>query len=133
MLFEKKSKQDKEIYKCFQPIRKNFDHSSKSARKQLAKIMNNVVAFYKVYDGKFIGCLFVDQINEKEKNILWGGFAHRRVNTRLAIKEFMAFLEYHYPDYKIQAKTKHKTAKISLAWAGFNLVSKQGGNTYEWR
>ena len=133
MFFEKKSKPDIEIYKCFQPIRKNFDHSTKSARKQLAKIMNNVVAFYKVYDDRFIGCLFVDRIDEKEKVILWGGFAHRRVNTRLAIKEFMAFLRHHYPDFKIRAITQHKTAKISLARAGLNLISKQGGNIYEWR
>lgn len=133
MFFEKKSKVDKDIYNCFLPIRKNFDHSAKSAIRQLSKIINNVVAFYKVYDKNFIGCLFIDEIKEDEKVILWGGFAHRRVNVNQSIKEFMAFLKYHYPEYKIRAITKQKAAKFSLSRAGLSLISTQGGFIYDWR
>lgn len=131
MQFEQVSKADPEILKIFIPNRKNFDFSQKSAIKQLTRIIHKSVAFYKVYHdkgkyaGHFKGCLFVNSINDETKTINFGGFADRHAHTTQAIKELVAYLKYHYPDYKIEADTKFLTAKISLIRAG--LQRKKGG------
>lgn len=123
MIFEPVTKVENEVLKCFIPIRKNFVYSSKSAVKQLGIIIKNSIGFYKVFDDKkFIGCLFVDDIDDSEKIITFGGFAFRHVNTRQAIKEFIAFFKYHFPNYTIKATTRHKTAKTCLIGAGFKNV-----------
>ncbi len=129
MFFQKISNPDMDTIKLFIPYRKNFIYSNKSAIKQLSKIIHTSVAFYKVFDNEvFIGCLFTDCIDEKNKIIEFGGFAKRHVNTKDAIKELMAFLKYHFPDYKIKAETSRLTAKISLLKAG--LIKKNGGYFY---
>lgn len=132
MIFEKKNKSDLDILNCFKPIRKNFYFSGKTAIKQLAKLMNNAAVFYKVYDKeRFIGCIFVNEINEKDKVITWGGFAYRHVNTKQAIRELMEYLRHHYPDFEIKAYTEQRTAKISLIRAGLHNDNKGGYIYYD--
>lgn len=130
MFFEKKSAADLDIRKCFLPVRGNFPHNRKSGTKQLSKLINNTVEFYKVYDNRcFIGCLFVNEINETNKIIDFGGFAYRHTNAVAAVKEFVAYLKYRYPDYSIKAATKFRTAKFCLTRAG--LKNKNGGYVYD--
>lgn len=121
MQFERIFKPDKEVLKIFIPCRKNFVYFSKSAEKQLKRIIKTSISFYKVYHntGEFKGCLFVDTIDDKNKIIEFGGFADRHANTKQAIKELIAFLKYNYPNYKIKAITSYLTAKMSLTRAGF--------------
>ena len=131
MLFEKITKVDDKILKLFIPCRKNFIYSSRSAVKQLGRIIKTSIAFYKVYEksGAFIGCLFIDTIDDNNKIIDFGGFAARHVNTKESIKELIAFIKYHYPGYKIRAITTHLTAKLSLARAG--LIKNKEEYIYE--
>ncbi|MCD7740441.1 MAG: hypothetical protein LUH11_03735 [Candidatus Gastranaerophilales bacterium] len=122
MQFEKISKPDLQTYRLFKSNknREFFTFLNKSAIKQLSRIINTSVFFYKVYDNqKFIGCLFVNSIDEKNKIIEFGGFADRHTNTVQAVKELSAFLKYHFPNYKIKALTKYLTAKLCLIKAGF--------------
>lgn len=129
MIFQRITKPDNETKKCFLPFRKLFIYSSKSAIKQLGRIIKTSEHFYKVYDNNvFIGCLFVDDIDHENKIIEFGGFSFRHVNTRQSIKELMAYLRHYYPDYKVKAITSQKTAKISLSRAGF--VNKNGEYIY---
>lgn len=130
MKFERILKPDKEVLNLFVSCRKNFIYSSKSAIKQLKRIIKTSTTFYKVFDDDFfIGCLFVDDIDEENKIIEFGGFSKRHVNTKQAIKELIAFLQTHYPHYKIKAITSQKTARISLTRAGF--TNKNGDYIYE--
>lgn len=130
MKFQKISKPDIETLKLFIPYRKIFPYSSNSASKQLKKIIKNTITFYKVFDNFiFIGCLFVDNIDEQNKIIEFGGFAARKVNTFQAIKELIAFLKYHYPEYRIKAITSQRTAKFCLTRVGF--LHTNGGYIYE--
>lgn len=129
MIFQKISKPDNEILKIFIPYRKNFIYSSKTASKQLKRIIKISIAFYKVFfepTGYFDGCLFVDCIDEDNKIIEFGGFAARHAHTKEAITELIAYLKYHYPNYKIKAKTEFLVAKISLIRAGFK--KKENGD-----
>lgn len=129
MIFQRIAKADKATLKLFIPYRKNFVYSSKSAIKQLNRIIKTSEHFYKVFDnGIFIGCLFVDDIDEDNKIIEFGGFSDRHVNTKDAIKELIAYLKYHYPNYKIKAITSRLTAKISLLKAG--LIKSKGDYIY---
>ena len=130
MQFEKISKPDNAVLKFFKPCRKNFIYSSKSAIKQLTRIIHTSVAFYKVYHdtGEFKGCLFIDDIDDENKIIEFGGFADRHAKTTQAIKELIAFLKYHYPDYQIKAITSKLPAKMSLVRAG--LKNTTGGYIY---
>lgn len=131
MQFEKISKPDRATLKFFLPCRKNFIYANKSAIKQLTRIIHTSVAFYKVYHdtGEFKGCLFVDDIDEENKIIEFGGFADRHAHTTQAIRELIAFLKHHYPDYQIKAITSRLTAKMSLTRAG--LKGTTGGYIYE--
>ena len=132
MIFQKISKPDNDTLEIFKPYRKNFIYSNKTARKQLKRIIHTSIAFYKVYHeptGKFEGCLFIDDIDEVNKIVEFGGFAARHAHTREAIRELIAFIKYHYPDFKVKAITIQKTAKFSLTRAG--LVNKNGDYIYE--
>lgn len=129
MIFQRIIKSDLETLKCFLPYRKIFVYSSKSAIKQLTRIIKTSKHFYKVYDNSvFIGCLFVDDIDHENKIIEFGGFSFRHVNTRQAIRELVAYLKHYYPNYRIKAVTSQKTAKISLSRAGFTF--QNGGYIY---
>lgn len=130
MIFQRITKADKETLKCFLPYRKIFVYSSKSAIKQLTRIIKTSEHFYKVYDNSvFIGCLFVDDIDHENKIIEFGGFSFRHVNTKQSIKELIAYLRHYYPNYRVKAITSQKTAKISLSRAG--LINKNGEYFYE--
>ena len=131
MLFERITKPDKATLKMFYPCRKNFIYANKTALKQLTKIIKTSVFFYKVYHdtGEFKGCLFVDDIDDKNKIIEFGGFADRHANTKQAITELIAYLKHYYPDYKIKALTNKLTAKMCLKRAG--LKNTTGGYIYE--
>ena len=88
MIFQRITKPDKETLKCFLPCRKLFVYSSKTAIKQLGRIIKTSEHFYTVYDEcVFICCLFVDDIDHENKIIEFGGFSFRHVNTRQSIKE----------------------------------------------
>lgn len=130
MQFERITKVDNATLKLFKPYRKIFVYSSKSAIKQLGRIIKTSIAFYKVYHetGEFKGCLFIDVIDDENKIVEFGGFADRHANTRQAIKELIAFIKFHYPDYKIKALTTHLTAKMSLTRAG--LIKNKEGYIY---
>lgn len=124
MFFERITKPDTETLKLFILWRKNFIYSSKSAIKQLRKIIKNSVFFYKVYNVRkdFQGCLFVDSIDDKNKIIEFGGFAKRHAQTTQSMIEFIAYFKHYYPDYQIKAITNKLTARISLVRAGFKKI-----------
>lgn len=125
MIFQRITKPDKETLKLFIPCRKNFFYFSKTAKTQLARLIKSSIFFYKVFDKNvFIGCLFVHNIDEKQKIIEFGGFADRRVNTCQAIKELIAFLKHHYPDFKIKVETPFLEAKICLREAGLTKTKE---------
>ena len=131
MLFERITKADPEVLKIFIPCRKNFIYSSKSAIKQLGKIIKNSVFFYKVYHdtGEFKGCLFIDSIDDENKVIEFGGFADRHAQTAKAIKQLIAYFKHFYPDYQIKAITNKLPARMSLIRAG--LKNTTGGYIYD--
>lgn len=130
MIFQRIYKPDNETLKAFIPYRKNFVYSPKSAYKQLDRIIKTSVSFYKVFDDKkFIGCLFVDLVDDETKTIEFGGFAVRHANTKKAIEQLMAFLNFHYPDYQIKAITVQLAAKFSLIKAGLKNI--KGDYFYE--
>lgn len=131
MRFERIFKPDNATLKLFIPCRKNFIYSSKSAIKQLGRIIKTSICFYKVYHdtGEFKGCLFIDTIDDENKTVVFGGFADRHAKTKQAIKELVAYIKYHYPDYKIKALTNYLTAKMSLTRAGF--TKNKEGYIYE--
>lgn len=130
MFFQRITNVDKQVLSCFLPCRNCFIYSSKSAIKQLKRIIKTSYHFFKVFDNNvFIGCLFVDNIDHLNKVIEFGGFAFRHVNTKQSLKELIAYLKYHYPDYTLKALTKQKTAKFSLARVGF--INRNGEYIYD--
>ena len=82
---------------------------------------------------KYINYVFkipVIFIVRDNKIIEFGGFAARHAHTKEAITELIAYLKYHYPNYKIKAKTEFLVAKISLIRAGFKK-KENGGYIYD--
>lgn len=126
MFFIPISKVDNETLKLFIPYRKVFKNSGKSAIKQLSKLINKSVAFYKVIytTGEFKGCLFIYEINHENKTVEFGGFADRKARTFQAIKELIAFINHNYIGYTIISDTKELAAKLCLRKLGFKQNDK---------
>lgn len=126
MQFEPIRKPDDEVVKLFSVYREIFRNNHLSCRKQLVKLINYCVAFYKVYEnGIFEGCLFIYEINHENKTVEIGGFAKRKANTRQALIDIIAFINSHWQGFKIIADTKELAAKICLRNLDFE-VNKKG-------
>lgn len=124
MFFAKISKPDIEVLNLFTPYRKIFKGNKKSSIKQLSKLINKCVEFFKVFDGGFEGCLFIYEIDHDKKIVEFGGFAKRKANTKQAIKELLAYINHHYKNYLIISDTKELSAKMCLRGLGFRKNNK---------
>ena len=125
MDFEPIGKPDNEVIELFQIYRKVFRNNHLSCRKQLVKLINHCIAFYKVYPDKtFEGCLFIYEIDHENKTVEIGGFAKRKAHTKEALKALIGFINVHWKGFKVIADTKELAAKICLKKLNFKSDSK---------
>jgi len=126
MYFEPISKPDNDSLKLFKEYRHIFRNSHLSCRKQLSKLINYCIGFYKVSDENnvFGGCLFIYEIDHDKKTVEIGGFSHRKSNTYQALKELICFINRHWKGFTIIADTKELSAKICLKRLQFNKNEK---------
>ena len=129
--FEPIRKPDNEVIELFTEYRKIFRYNHLTCRKQLAKLINYCVAFYKVYpNGVFEGCLFIYEIDHDKKTVEIGGFAKRKAHTQEALKSLIGFINKNWQGFKIIADTKELAAKMCLRKLHFNNTDEKGVYCY---
>ena len=125
MQFEPIRKPDDEVFKLFSEYRQIFRNNHLSCRKQLVKLINQCVAFYKVYpNGIFEGCLFIYEIDHDKKTVEIGGFSKRKAHTLEALKALIGFINTNWQGFTIIADTKELAAKMCLRKLNFKTDDK---------